>query len=129
MNTKPLKNQRVKAILIDPQKQQIHEIEFEGTTQLYQIIGCDHLESLKSYWQGESIDEIMYFDGEVLIKNHFETNYAVGHTLLPVESVLPIVGRVVICRISENGTHLDTSLQAHKIRQTTRFYLVPPPKK
>jgi hypothetical protein len=129
MNTKPLKNQRVRAILIDPEKQQIHEIEFAGTTQLYQIIGCDHLEAFKSYWQSESNDETMYFDGEALIKNIFENNYAVGHTLLPVENVLPIIGRVVICRISENGTHLDTGLKSHKIRQTTRFYLVPPKRK
>jgi hypothetical protein len=122
---KPQKNTRVEAILLDPVKQRITKIEFSGITQLYQIIGCDAIQGFKSYWIGKHNDEVMYFDEEALIKNTDETRYAVGHTMLPVESVTPIIGKVVICRVLENGTHADTSHETHEISRLIRWYAIP----
>lgn len=123
---KPQKNARVQAILLNPVKQQIHKIEFAGISQLYQILDCEAIQGYKSYWAGKHNDEVMYFDEEALIKNTDETRYAVGHSMLPLESVTPIIGRVVICRVLPNGTHADTSLETHEIGRLVRWYSIPP---
>lgn len=126
---KPLKNTKVQAILLDPVYQQIKTIEFAGITELYQVIKCDAIQGYKSYWAGLHNDEVMYFDLEALTKNTDETRYAVGHSMLPLESVTPIIGRVVICRVMPNGTHADTSLQTHEIGRLVRWYSIPPQNK
>lgn len=126
---KPQKNTRVKAILLDPSSQQIHKIEFQGITALYQVLDCEAIQGYKSYWAGKHNDEVMYFDEEALIKNTDVTRYAVGHSMLPIENVTPIIGRVVICRLLPNGTHADTSLETHEIARLIRFYSMPPQNK
>jgi hypothetical protein len=123
---KPQKNARVQAILLDPVKQQVHTIEFQGISALYQVLDCDAIQGYKSYWAGKHNDEVMYFDEEALIKNTDETRYAVGHSMLPLESVTPIIGRVVICRVMPNGTHADTTLERHEILRLVRWYAIPP---
>jgi hypothetical protein len=122
---KPHTNTRVEAILLDPVKQRITKIEFGGITQLYQIIDCDAIQGFKSYWVGKNNDEVMYFDEEALIKNTDETRYAVGHSMLPIDSVTPIIGKVVICRVLEDGTHANTSLETHEISRLVRWYAIP----
>jgi hypothetical protein len=123
---KPLKNTRVKAILIDSSKQQIHLIEFQGIASMYQILDCDAIQGRKSYWAGLHNDEVMYFDDDAVIKQTNETRFAVGHSMLPPEQVTPIVGRVLICRVLPNGTMADTSLGLVTMERLIRFYTVTP---
>jgi hypothetical protein len=122
------KNTRIKAILLDPKKREIHKVEFQGISQLYQILECDTIQGFRSYWPGKHNDEIMYFDEEALIRKTDEIRYAVGHAFLSVESVMPIIGRVIICRISEEGVHSDTSHETHEISRLVRWYQIPPRK-
>lgn len=124
-NNKPQTFKRgIKAIFIEPHLGRISEIEVNGGfPALYQIIGCDLIETCRSIWQSEHKNEMMYFDENGRIN---KLQFGFQHKLINVDKFnLPFMGNCVIMgRDWNTGEDIDTLLTAKEIGNLIQFYKV-----
>ena len=98
MENKTLKPQTfkkgIKAIFIEPHLGKISEIELTGGfPALYEIIGCDLVETCRSIWQSGGKNEMMYFDEN---GRHKKLQFGFQHKLINVDKFnLPFMGNCV----------------------------------
>lgn len=128
MENKTLKPQTfkkcVKAIFIEPHLGKISEIEVTGGfPALYEILGCDLIETCRSVWQSEAKNEMMYFDENGRIN---QTHFGFQHKLINVDKFnLPLMGNCVIMgRDWNTGEDIDTQLSAKEVGNLIQFYKI-----
>jgi hypothetical protein len=128
MENKTLKPQTfkkgIKAIFIEPHLGKISEIEVTGGfPALYEMIGCDLVETCRSVWQSPSKNEMMYFDEN---GRHKKLQFGFQHKLINVDKFnLPFMGNCVIMgRDWNTGEDIDTQLTAKEIGNLIQFYKI-----
>jgi len=121
---KPTINKKVKAIFIEPHLGRVSEIEVTGGfPALYEIIGCNLIETYRSVWQSEGKNEMMYFDEEGRLKKQ---PFGFQHKLVNVDRFnLPFMGNCIIMGRNWNtGEDIDTQLTAKEVGNLIQFYKV-----
>jgi hypothetical protein len=128
MENKTLKPQTfkkgIKALFIEPHLGKISEIEVTGGfPALYEILGCDLIETCRSVWQSEAKNEMMYFDENGRIN---QTHFGFQHKLVNVDKFnLPLMGNCVIMgRDWNTGEDIDTQLSAKEVGNLIQFYKI-----
>lgn len=123
-NQKPNTFAECKGILIEPAKGRISEISIKGGfPALYEIIGCQMVESIRSPWQLKGNNEMMYLDEEARLK---KVEFGFQHSLVNVDQFnFPFLGNAVILGRNWNtGEDIDTQLEASYIGNLIRFYKI-----
>lgn len=121
---KPTTFKNVKALFIEPAHGRISEIEIKGGfPALYDIVGCTMLESVRSVWQTEGNNEMMYLDEEGRLK---KLEFGFQHSLVNVDQFnFPFLGNCVIMGRNWNtGEDIDTKLTAQYVGNLIRFYKI-----
>jgi len=123
-NNKPTTFKTVKALFIEPSKGRISQIEITGGfPALYDIVGCRMLETVRSCWQMDGNNEMMYLDEEGRLK---KLEFGFQHSLVNVDQFnFPYLGNCVIMgRNWETGEDMDTKLTAEYVGNLIRFYKI-----
>lgn len=101
----------MKAFLINPEKQEISEIEVTHPVlkSLYRHIGCDCIDSLRI-----NQNNIIWVDDEGLLKPNF---------YFRIENYPnPLAGNGVVLGIKPDGDNKDVSITLDKLKEIVSFY-------
>ena len=101
-----------KAILIDPKKKTVVEVQQEGGLEaLYQTLGCDTIERLGVR------DGSLYFDEEARLTRAEDDAFLITLD----RGVFHIIGRALVLGMGEEGEDTDSPFTAEEIRQIVTF--------
>ena len=109
-----------KAILIDPKKKTVVEVQQEGGLEaLYQTLGCDTIERLGVR------DGSLYFDEEARLTRAEDDpsrwSRADAFLITLDRGVFHIIGRALVLGMGEEGEDTDSPFTAEEIRQIVTF--------
>jgi hypothetical protein len=100
----------MKALLIDPETEDIEEIDIGGKEDLPGLIGFDTIESDAVGDQGDRL----YFDEECFLRG------AKGR--FQIDQVIPVAGKGVVVGTEDDGAKLrDVSLSIEELRKRMKY--------
>ena len=106
-----------KAILIDPKKKTVVEVQQEGGLEaLYQTLGCDTIERLGIPDPSGGYSSL-YFDEEARLTRAEDDAFLITLD----RGVFHIIGRALVVGMGEEGEDTDSPFTAEEIRQIVTF--------